>query len=299
VETLERCLDIAPSGRLSPAGTEEASVCVPEQDGSAAPRTSPVQALPSSSFSVRHDRSAWTLGISQVDDFLPTRGLKIAGVHEVKPRAYGDWPAALGFAAMLSVRRLDQFRKHGQDSGIVLWCWTRARAHDLGQLYAPGLQRLGLSPRSFVLVETDNEADVLWAIEEGLKSRASVLVVGCLADVELTPARRLSLAVETYGLPCLLLTDPRASGTAAVATRWRIANALSSPHPFDSAAPGKPRLHLGLERVRGVPIFEDVSVGVEWCNDTHRFSLVAGLADRALETAEPGRRAGRTALRSR
>jgi protein ImuA len=200
---------------------------------------------------------------------------------------------------MLCVRRLDALRAASHRPAPVLWCWTAARAHDLGHLYAPGLEALGLPLGSVLVLEAKSEADVLWAMEEGLKAHSLSLVVGCFGEAKLTPARRLSLAAETHGTPCLMATDPRASGSAAAATRWRAARAASSPHVFDPAAPGRSSFHLSLERARGVPILEDFSFCVEWRNDTHRFGLAAGLADRADAAARTGQRSGRPSARAR
>jgi protein ImuA len=239
------------------------------------------------------------LGLPAIDALLPGHSLKVGGLHELKPEFHGDWWASLAFACMLAVRRLDPLAMAPEpSSSVILWCWTAARAHELGRLYAPGLREFGLSPSSFLIAETGSETDVLWAVEEGLKSRAPVLVVGCLADVGLTPARRLSLAAEAYGIPCLLLTDPCASGAAAVTTRWRIGRATSGTHSLDPAAPGRLRLRFRLERARGMPILEDQSICAEWCSDTHRFNLAAGVVYRTDAAASAGRRAGGWSVRA-
>jgi protein ImuA len=300
VEALERCLEVGSPTRSTPPGAGEVAVCVtpPSEDDSAFPRMPPVHAL-SSSPPLQAGKVAWTFGAPDIDRLLPDRGLRAAGLHEVKPAAYGDWPAALALGLMLAVRRLDAIEAANSAKVSVLWCWTAARARDLGRLYAPGLSALGLQPGSILVVEAGNETDALWAMEEGLKARSVALVVGCIDDVKLTPARRLSLAAEAHGTPCLIATDPRASGAAAAATRWRIARAASGLHPFDPAAPGRPRFRLTLERARGVPILDDHSFCVEWRNDTHRFGLAAGLADRADAAAYAGQRAGRPSVRAR
>ena len=61
----------------------------------------------------------------------PLRALRQGGLHEIKPHAYGDMPASLGFA--LSVIA-------GMDtSDLVLWCLTPAQAREWGRPYGPGL----------------------------------------------------------------------------------------------------------------------------------------------------------------
>ena len=73
----------------------------------------------------------------------------------------------------------------------VLWCTSSQFIREAGELYGPGLSALGLDPNQFLIVEAHKDSDVLWAIEEGLRSKTQALVIGCLDDVPLTPARRL------------------------------------------------------------------------------------------------------------
>lgn len=241
----------------------------------------------------------WTLGVPEIDRHL-RGGLDEGALHEVKPErrqagaVMGDWVTALGFVLRLTVRRL-----HGlstSQSGTpaqVLWCWPSAIAHELGRPYGPGLSSLGLEPASCLFVETARASDALWAMEEGLKSASVALVLGVLKDVELTPARRLSLAAAAHRVPCLLLTDPQTPATGATATRWLIGGQTSAPHPFEGAAPGLSRHTVSLKRCRhGARAPQSSSLILEWSHETHRFRMVSALADRAATPRRAGRRAG-------
>ena len=147
----------------------------------------------------------WTFGDAQIDAVLPGGALDSAALHEIKPRSYNDWSAAFVFAVRLAVRRLGPPVAQGARP-TTLWCHTRARGNDLGRLYAPGLEALGLSAETVIIVETARAAEVLWAMEEGLGSRAVALVIGAVDQIGLTPSRRLSLAAAAAGTPCLLLS---------------------------------------------------------------------------------------------
>ena len=172
-------------------------------------------------------------------------GLDEGALHEVKPErrqtgaVIGDWMrqhlalccglpcgACTGFVPLHPAHRR-KFSGAGR----------RLSLDELGRPYGPGLSSLGLEPSSCLFVETACASDALWAMEEGLKSASVALVLGVLKDVELTPARRLSLAAAAHRIPCLFLTDPRTPPTGATATRWRIGGRTSAPHPFEAVSP--------------------------------------------------------------
>jgi protein ImuA len=229
--------------------------------------------------------SGWTLGAPEIDGRLPDRRLDTASLNEIKPETYGDGPAALTFALLLAARHLSSVPGLPMP-GLMVWCWPTRAAREAGGLYGPGLATLGLDPAQVLLVETATVAETLWVMEESLGSGAAAIVVGCVDAVALTPARRLALAAQAHRTPCLLLTAARSVVTPATFARWRIAGCPSASHPFDSAAPGAPRFSMTLERCRGTaadvaPLFRTV----EWTHEAHRFGVVAGMADRALETA--------------
>lgn len=247
------------------------------------------------------DRMCWTLGAAPVDDYLGPAGLADDGVHEIKPlpgmhalsRDGGhaaDWSAALAFMLLLARRRLAAIESAGRPAAL-LWCAPRHAGRELGELYAPGLARLGIDPGQVILVETGRREETLWAIEEGLASGALGLVAGVVDDLALTPARRLALRASRHRTPCLLLTSPRSSVAAATASRWSVSRALSAPHAFDPRAPGAARLAITLERCRSHPLAaERQSFTLEWSDETHRFHMACGLADRAAAACDASRR---------
>jgi hypothetical protein len=210
--------------------------------------------------------------------------LEVHATHEIKPliNSAGCYATALSFALGLAAERLSTRRRDSLRSPPhLLWCTTAAFAGEFGRLYGPGLMRMGLDARLFTIVETARASETLWAMEEGLKSKAVSLVIGCLDDVGLTPARRLSLAAKYHGTACLLITNARTPPAAATATRWRIGPAPSAPHIFDAKAPGNMRLAVTLERCRNTPFLPDPHCVLDWCDDTFCFRM-----------ALPWRRAG-------
>ena len=209
------------------------------------------------------------------DQLVPLSRLGRGGLHELKPASYRDTPAAVEFA--LAIVAAEQ-----ASSLPLLWCLTRKEAHEWGRPYGAGLHRIGHDPALFLIVEARNDLDVAWALEEGLKSGSLRAVFGQVGLASPLTARRLSLAAQSAGTPCLLITNPRGNGLPATLTRWRIAASASASTL--SAAPSPLSLHLTLERCRGAAA--ERSWSVEWDRESHRFSLVAPLPHRTLGTGE-------------
>ena len=240
---------------------------------------------------------SWTLGIPDIDRRLGPEGLEagleLGALHEIKPQAItagcgGDWTgavaASLSFALMLALRRLGA--AEGRKGGEILWCWPASLAAEIGGLHVPGLADLGLDPTAFILVEPDKAADVLWAMEEGLRTPGLALVAGVLREIAFTPARRLSLAAAAHAVPCLLVTNPGTPVTGATSTRWRTGKLPSAPHPLadrlDAPPPGAPRFSLALERSRANGLSAPAAPWtVEWSYATRCFRLASPPADRA------------------
>jgi protein ImuA len=251
-------------------------------------------------ISVSAHRSAWRLGLDPGDrgpgDRGPEPGLDQAGVHEVRPLAPGqDGCAATAaavagvFALLLMVRRRLELAaaRSGFDASAIAWCAPEPTIAETGLLHGPGLARLGLDPARLVLVRARTRLQTLWAMEESLKSKSLAGVIGLVADADLTEARRLALAADAGGTPCLVVTGARSPCLGATAARWMVGPVPSAPHPFDRAAPGALRFAVTLDRSRLRP---PLSLGVahilEWCHAASRFRLASGVADRTV--APPG-----------
>ena len=194
-----------------------------------------------------------------IDDALPWGGLARACLHEVG----GDGGA--GFCAALLAR----FAGAG---GTVLWC-RRGRG-----LYAPGLAAFGLAPERLIVVRGRTDTEVLWAMEEGLRSGSLAAVLGETGAAPPTAARRLQLAAEAGGVTALLLRPVAKATPSPALTRWRV-----SPTP-STACGARIRWKVELLRCRGA---RPRSWFVEWHDGTTGgFSVAADLRHRPLEPAQ-------------
>src|SRR5207249_2576550 len=103
-----------------------------------------------------------------------------------------DGAVAAAFAAGIVGRLI------ATGDGMVLWCLSRS------DLYGPGLAAHGLDPGRLVQVRAARDAEILWAMEEGLRAPGIAAVVGEIGVLPGVASRRLQLAAERSGVAALL-----------------------------------------------------------------------------------------------
>jgi protein ImuA len=206
-------------------------------------------------------------GVDEIDVALPWGGFP-RGLHEVASPV-GDGARA-GFIASLL----------GRGSGPILWCRSRRTALDIGDPYGPGLAGLGLDPARLVLVEAGKRTDLLWAMEEGARTKglAAIVAEGVMPD--LTASRRLQLAAEAGDVLVFLLQSGRQAAASSALTRWFV---VSVPSVAEADGPGRARWRIALWRCRGGGRPQDWIV--EWDDASLSLSMVPPLADRLLAAA--------------
>jgi protein ImuA len=220
-----------------------------------------------------------SFGVPALDNCLPQGGLSLGALHEICPAGAEDRPAALGFAAAL-LGRLPK-------PPPVVLVLPRGL---FGFPYGHGLRCLGLDPSRLVLIQTKDEREALWAMEEALRSAALAGVAGAAdKNFDLRASQRLHLAAEKSGLPLFLLRPLRMPGSSVAATRWRVGPAPAACDRFGLIA--RWRWHVALERCRNGRLGEWV---LEF-DHAYRFGLAASVAHSALPhraTTLPAARAG-------
>jgi protein ImuA len=238
--------------------------------------------------SARANRQVHPFGVAELDGHLPWSGLPLGCLHEFMESGVESEHAA---AATLFVAGMLARLK-----GTVLWC---LKGRDL---FAPALAAAGLHPDRVIYVEARKDAEILPAMEEGLRHRGLAGVVGEVARLPLTASRRLQLAAEGSGVPAFVVRRWRNDAERASAdepnaafTRWRIAPApspalVATAELYAQAQPlpglGRGVWHVELLRCRGA---EPRIFVLESCDAEGRLAVPAVLGDRPDPQTRPVR----------
>lgn len=221
--------------------------------------------------------------VAELDERLAERGLSGAALHEIAgaSASWSDDAAATLFAAGIAAR----FAR--QPGFTILWALTRF------DLYAPGLEQVGLGPDKILYAQGANDADVLALAEDALRDGSLACVIAEVKSADQTATRRLQLAASDGKTPMLLYRRHRARDVgpltqpSSAMTRWSIGCAASQPLPHPGI--GRARWSVDLVRQRGGNPF---SLILEACDDQGRLALPAAVPYR---TAAPARAATRPA----
>jgi protein ImuA len=233
---------------------------------------------------VQRSRDALPLGVPQIDAVLPGGGLPPAHLHEIVSANAGA--SATGFSALLLARLAG--------AGNVIWCRRDPGLHGI-KLYGAGVATFGLDLHRLLVIRVRREIEVLWAMEEALRSGAVSAVLGEAAIVPPIALRRLQLAAETGGATGLLLRSGAALPAISATTRWRVASVptpLTHPprrpypvSPEEGWGEGfRPRIRWRVELLR---CRSAAPAGwlLDWYDETHRLCVAAELRDRPAASA--------------
>ncbi|MFL6796260.1 MAG: ImuA family protein [Xanthobacteraceae bacterium] len=227
--------------------------------------------------------NAVALGIAEIDASLGG-GLGCGALHEATASGEATIASATLFALAVAVRTHRSgnaqatFNRAIPDQVLslvakkhALWISEDLTSLENGHLYGPGLVEVGIRPEQLIIVAAAHRRDVLWAMEEALRSPAIGVVIGELREHNIDPivTRRLSLAAAAgHTLGLILRTAPDHQPSAAV-TRWVI-GPPRSPRFGDRGGVGPPRLALQLVRNRRGHLGAWI---VEWNSVEQRFKL--------------------------
>jgi protein ImuA len=110
---------------------------------------------------------ALAFGLAALDDRLADHGLDGAGLHEIAPArpSLSDDAAATLFAAGIAARFASQ------PGSTVLWALSKF------DLYAPGLEQVGLGPDRILYAQGRKDAEVLAMAEDALRDGSVACVI--------------------------------------------------------------------------------------------------------------------------
>ncbi len=165
----------------------------------------------------------------------------------------------------------------------ILWVQDRLSRKEAGRPYLAGIG----TRRPVIMVDLSRAADVLWAMEDGLRCRSLGAVIGEIwgdpPSLDFTATKRLALRAEAADVPCWLIRRAASPDLSAARDRWRIGAVPSAPHPHDTQAPGLPRWSLDLFRSRRSKPGQWVA---SYDRAQDRLNLAAPVRDRTLATGD-------------
>lgn len=246
------------------------------------PKPTVVAALRAQIAQARRSDPVVPFGVPELDDRLVDGGLNGAALHEfaAASAALSDDAAAALFVAGVAARFA------AKPGSTAVWALSRF------DLYAPGLEQVGLGPDRVLFAQGRKDADVLALAEDALREGSVACIIAEVKRADQTATRRLQLAATDGQTPLLLYRRHRArercplDQPSAAMTRWRIGCASSAPLPY----PGVGRARWALELVRqrnGNPF----SLEVDACDDQGRLALSSPASDRMAGAAEQSSRA--------
>lgn len=211
-------------------------------------------------------------GIGSMDDRLASGGLDGGGLHEIAAgsASLNDDAAATLFLAGIAARfaaKADQ---------TVCWAIT---AFDL---YAPGLEQVGIGPAKLLYAQGRKDVDVLAIAEDALRDGSLACVIAEVKSADMTATRRLQLAASDGQTPVLLYRRHRTrdrcplSSPSSAMTRWRVSCVPSERLAWPGV--GRPRWQVELVRQRNGDPF---SLELEACDAKGRLAVPAPSRDRA------------------
>lgn len=192
-------------------------------------------------------------------------GLMRARLHEIFAFEADDAGCATGFTAALALRL----------GGTLVWLREGEAERRGGQLHAPGLVEIGLSPAQVILGTLPDALAVLRAAADVTRcGDVGVAVVELWRDpraFDLTASRRLALAAEASGVTVIALRIAATPAPSAAQTRWQVTSAPSRAVPGN--APGLPAFDVTLLRQRSGPC--GLGWRLEWDRDRRIFREAA------------------------
>lgn len=174
-------------------------------------------------------------GLSLIKDAFPNSTFPTGVIHEFISITNEEATASLGFISGI----VSSLMNLGAPS---VWISPNKST------FPPGIKTFGLEPNNIIFIQPKKPKEILWVIEEALKTDCISAVIGDIKEVSFLESRRLQLAVEQSKVTGLLLRrNPKNLATACV-TRWRI-----KPMPTEKKSIpgiGFPKWNVELLKVR-------------------------------------------------
>jgi protein ImuA len=193
--------------------------------------------LPLQGFKTSLKNVAVDTKLGAIKNAFPNASFPVGAIHEFVFSEAEEFAATGGFVGSVLASLM-------QNGGASVWISCSKN------IFPPALQSFGIAPDKIIFIQLKKEKEILWAMEEALKSTGVSAVIGEMQELSFTSSRRLQLAVEQSNVTGFVFRhNPRNLNTTACITRWKI---TPSPSELTGNMPGVgfPRWNVELLKVR-------------------------------------------------
>jgi protein ImuA len=175
------------------------------------------------------------VGLGIVENNFPNCCFPLAAIHEFLCSDMESTAATTGFICGVLVKLM-------RKQGITIWINSGQK------IFPPALKLFGIEPDKIIFIQLHDQKQILWALEESLKSEGLAAVVGELKEIGFTASRRLQLAIEKSQVTGFILRHHFTNTIASVA-KWKINHI---PSDIEDGLPGVgfPRWNVQLLKAR-------------------------------------------------
>jgi protein ImuA len=174
-------------------------------------------------------------GLNVIKDAFPNSTFPLGAVHEFFCTDSESNSASYGFIAGI----VSSLMKTNTPS---IWISSSKL------IFPTSLKSFGIDPDKIIFIQSKRSKEILWVVEEALKSNSVSAVVGEINEISFLESRRLQLAVEQSKVTGFLLRqNPKNLATSCV-TRWRVTPIPSEKKSIPGI--GFPKWNVELLKVR-------------------------------------------------
>lgn len=164
-----------------------------------------------------------SIGLGPLETAFPTKTFPTGAIHEFVSLEQEEAAATSGFLTCLLSKMMSK-------KGFSLWISSRRL------VFPPALKLLGIDPESIIFIDLNRDKDVLWVVEEALRCKALIAVIGELKELSFSQSRRLQLAIEQSHVTGFIhRVQPKSENSTACVARWKI---HPQPGIIESGMPG-------------------------------------------------------------
>lgn len=183
-------------------------------------------------------QKAASFGLGPIEACFPCNIFPTGTIHEFIAEQQEDAASTDGFICGL-------LQKLMENGASTIWISTNRK------LFPPSMEHFGVNAQQVIFIDVPYKKQLLWTMEEALKTQGLACVIAEISDIDFAQSRRLQLATEKSQVTGFIFrkAPKRALSATACTVRWKIS---SEPTQIEGNLPGvgSPRWQVTLIKVR-------------------------------------------------